>query len=330
MLCRINILLKDKFMMRLKTQILFLFIFCMTASGLSAAETTPYHFLRFNSSARAAGLGGSFEAMSNDPTAVSFNPATIYTVEDQRFSTTFLKHVLDINSGVVTWVKPEFLDGTVAASVAYTNYGSFEYADKYGVQNGESFSANDLAMAVTYSNELDTNLFYGVTAKFIYVNIEEQSAVAAAMDVGLYYAIPDKRTNIGFSILNVGTELSSINGVSESLPLDIRFGLNHRLRGLPLLINVSLHHLADETDSFTDKLTSFSIGGEFYFGKYIRARAGFDNQTRRQTSPDTEKGLSGITAGFGIDTDMLQFDYGFSQVGTSAALHRFSIRFDID
>ncbi|MCK5740663.1 MAG: PorV/PorQ family protein, partial [Chlorobi bacterium] len=211
-----------------------------------------------------------------------------------------------------------------------TNYGSFEYADKYGVQNGESFSANDLAMAVTYSNELDTNLYYGVTAKFIYVNIEEQSAVAAAMDVGLYYAIPDKRTNIGFSILNVGTELSSINGVSESLPLDIRFGLNHRLRGLPLLINVSLHHLADETDSFTDKLTSFSIGGEFYFGKYIRARAGFDNQTRRQTSPDTEKGLSGITAGFGIDTDMLQFDYGFSQVGTSAALHRFSIRFDID
>ena len=81
---------------------------------------------------------------------------------------TFLKHALDINSGNVSYVSKIKDYGIFSAGVIFTDYGSFDKADKLGNKSG-SFGANDLALSVGYSNILDSNLYYGVALKFIYV-----------------------------------------------------------------------------------------------------------------------------------------------------------------
>lgn len=163
----------------------------------------------------------------------------------------------------------------------------------------------------------------------LFIGLEKANSLAFALDAGLIYMIPDKRTNIGLSILHVGSQVTTLEGKSESLPLDIRLGINHRLRGLPLLVNFSFHHLADETESFFDKLLNLSIGGEFYFGDYVRVRLGYDNNIRRLTAPISDKRLSGFTGGIGIQTDLLNLDYGIAQMGNSALLHRFTLGFEL-
>lgn len=141
--------------------------------------------------------------------------------------------------------------------------------------------------------------------------------------------IPDKRTNIGLSILHVGSQVTTLENKKESLPLDIRLGINHRLRGLPLLVNFSLHNLADETESFFDKFLNLSIAGEFYFGEYVRLRLGYDNHIRRLTAPTSDKRLSGFTGGVGIQTDLFNLDYGIAQMGNAALLHRFTLGLEL-
>ncbi len=295
---------------------------------LFGLTTSPFHFLRTNVSARAAGLAGCFAAMPNDPNGVFSNPAIISTVDKNNFSATFLKHVLDINSGSVVYVRKDEDFGNLAASAIYTNYGSFVKADEFGEKTGE-FGAGDVALAGTYSNELDSNLYYGATFKLIYSTIETASSFAFAVDAGMIYLMPDIRTNVGVSVLHAGSQVTTFDGVSESLPLDVRIGVNHRLRGLPLLVNLSFHHLADDTDGFFDKFANFSIAGELYLGDYIRARLGYDNQIRRLTSPDNDKQFSGLTGGLGIYTKTFFFDYGIAQNGISATLHRFSVSLNI-
>jgi hypothetical protein len=257
-----------------------------------------------------------------------YNPAVLNTVEYNNFHTTFLKHVLDINSGYVTYSPNIELNGTLAASVGFTSNGSFSSYDAQGNPAG-SFSANDFAFGVTYGNSLETNLHYGVTAKYIFVNIDDVNTSALAFDLGLLYEIPDKRTNIGISILNLGTQFNKISEEGESLPLDARIGVNHRLKGLPLLVNFSFHHLADEADGFLDRFKSFSIGGEFYLGDHIEARVGYNNEIRNLTQADSESGLTGLSGGIGIKTEVLIFDYGFSSFGSAANMHRFSIGLEI-
>ncbi|ROL61265.1 hypothetical protein D9V86_06630 [Bacteroidetes/Chlorobi group bacterium ChocPot_Mid] len=312
-----------------KIVLIFLLIFSVNQLY---SNTSPFQSLRFLGSARATALGGSFEAITNDPTSVFFNPASISTIEGKNFSATFFKHILDINSGQVVYILPEKQkwaeNGKIGASVSYNSFGSFDYADSYGNING-SFGANDITMAVTYSNELDTNFYYGASAKLLFVNIEKANSFAFAFDAGIIYMIPDKRTNIGVSILHLGSQFTSLDGTKESLPLDLRAGVNHRLRGLPLLFNFSFHNLADETNNFFDKFLSFSLGGEFYFGDYVKVRLGYDNKIRRLTVPSNDKKFSGFSGGVGIQTDYFNFDYGISQMGNSALLHRFTIGLEI-
>ncbi len=291
---------------------------------------SPFNFLRYQSNARGAALAGSIVALKNDPSALFYNPALISSVEDKKLQITFLKHVLDINSGGISYIhhNPEY--GNFAASIGFTSYGAFDYADKLGNRDGRTFSASDLTFGLSYSNKLDTNLYYGATIKYIYAGIEEVSTSAIALDAGLIYSLADNRTNLAKSVLHAGTQISKISNQGEDLPLDIRIGFNHRLRGLPLLFNFSFHHLADKTNDFVSKFKSFNIGGEFYVGKNIQLRLGYDNQIRSLTDAEADKGLTGFSGGVEIVLDDFNFDYGFSRYGSSANLHRFSLSLNIN
>ena len=305
-----------------------LIIFLLTNPDIFGSSDSPFQMLRYNKSARASALAGCFEAMPNDPGALFINPATISTVDDKNFSLTFFKHVLDINSGVVSYLHKVEDMGTFAASLNFTNYGSFDYADQYGVRDG-TFSGNNASFGISYSDELDENLYYGVTGKFIFMTLDDASSFAFAVDAGIIYLMPDKKTNLGFSILHAGTQLSKFEDYSEELPLDIRLGVNHRLEGLPLLVNLSLHHLGDDVDSFFDRFLNFSIAGELYLSQYVQARLGYDNQIRRETSPASDKEFAGISAGLGITMEDFNFDYAISQVGASAIWHRFGLSLNL-
>jgi hypothetical protein len=89
------------------------------------------------------------------------------------------------------------MEGKFAAAATFTNYGSFDYADKEGIKGG-TFSASDLDLAFYYSNKIDTNFFYGAGIKFIYSGIEKYSSTALALDLGILYKLKDGRTNFVF------------------------------------------------------------------------------------------------------------------------------------
>lgn len=311
-------------------KIIIAFLLFIASSTMIFAVDTPFSFLRYISSARSAGLSNAFMTVTDDPTALYFNPATISTVENRQASVTFLKHVLDINSGNINYIHELEGSGTLAANIGFTSYGSFDYADYLGNRNRGSFGANDLTFGVSYSDELDSNLYYGVTLKYIFVGIEQVSTSAIAVDAGILYKLKDGRTNLGVSVLHAGTQITKISDQNESLPLDVRIGVNHRLRGLPLLVNFAFHHLADKTDGFFDKFKSFTVGGELYLGKIIQLRVGYDNQIRTLIAPESDKGLSGFSSGLGLLFEDYNFDYGFSRYGSNANMHRFSLSMNIN
>lgn len=289
-----------------------------------AQQATVFPFLRGSISARAAGLGGATVAMPEDVSMVVMNPAVLTTVEGKSAAATFVKHVLDINSGFATFADSLGDAGMYGVTAYYTSYGAFERTNSAG-ENLGSFSANDVCLAGTFSKQIDTLISWGGTVKFLYGSLSDQSTIAVALDAGLLVQIPKSRTNIGLSILNAGVQVSTYDGTSDRLPLDVRAGVNHRLRGLPLLVNFSLTQLADEVPSFFDRFLNFSVGGELSIGKYVRARLGYDHTSRNLSGVNVSTQMAGVSGGVGVQLETMQFDYALSSIGSSALLHRLSV-----
>jgi len=290
----------------------------------SAFGQSTYDFLNLDVSAHEAALAGSMMARTDDPTAFYYNPALSVAAKDRSVSFTFLKHVLDINAGYLfsTFRLPG--KGYFGAGISYINYGSFTMTDEMGNSIG-SFSAGDVAVTLNYANYLSDNFSYGFNLKGIYSSIASARSSAAAFDAGLYYNFPDNLFGIGFSLLNVGTQLSSYGNEKESLPFDMRIGVSKQLEHLPLVLNLAFRGLGDQSLTTSDKIRSFVLGGEFLLSDNFHVLVGYDNLEHQQMKVGISSGIEGLS--FGIRLNLLGYglDYSYSSWGKMGALHRINL-----
>jgi len=296
----------------------------LAASPATAQETTAFSFLRSDVGARAAALAGSVVSLTNDPAGLFVNPASLGTLNSPSGAAGFFKHLLDINAGYVVYGQSLEGIGSVGAGVLYTNYGTFDRMDEFGNSSG-TFTASDMALSLGYSTEIQENLTAGGALKFIYSSIAGYTSTAAAADLGVLYRIPESRLSLGASIRNMGKMMTTYAGISEPLPLDLAVGASIVPRGLPLLLNVDFHRLNENPGSFIDRFGAFTVGGEFTLSRVIRARFGYNNQTRKDLQTGTTAGLAGFSAGVGISVSTYLVDYSLSSLGAIGNLHRVSI-----
>jgi hypothetical protein len=309
--------------------VILLVILLDNSSVYCSTKPTPYSFLNNAISTRSAGLAGASVCFDYDAAGTFINPALLSIRNSNNINVTFLKHLLDINSGNLFYVLKDSTYGTFAASAIYTNFGTFPYYDEYGNELGNSFTGNLIALNGSFATQIDEHLHGGVTLKLIFNQLESMNGFAIAVDAGLLYKLPDNRTNLGFSILNAGTELKKFaKPESSEIPLDIRLGFNHRLQGLPLNFNFGFNHLATG-EKFFSRFGNVNIGGELYFGDYVQIRIGYDNYISKNFSAAQNKGFTGLAAGAGILTEYLNIDYAISIYSAGLYLHRFGVNFKL-
>lgn len=300
-------------------------IVAFSAETLQAAgTTTAFSFLRNDASARAAALAGSFITVADDPNTIFYNPAGLATIAERRASIGFFKQLMDINAGCASYSTDVEDIGRFGAGILYTNYGSFTETDAVGNTLG-TFSANDLAVSFGYATSLEENVYVGAAVKFIYSGIAGYTSTAAAADLGVLYTIPDARVAVGGSIRNLGAQLSTYNGAREQLPLDVAIGASVVPKGLPLLLNVGFHRLADEASTIGERFRFFTVGGEFTLSRVLKLRVGFDNAKRKDFKIGSSADLAGFSAGAGILVSGYTIDYALSSLGKAGSLHRISV-----
>ena len=309
--------------------IIIIFTIIQTATILFAGERPTYSFLQHDVSARASAMAGSVVSMPGDPAGLFYNPATIGNSLEPLASLGYTSHVLDIKAGFVAYTQ-EIQDlGVMGLGVNYVNYGSFKGINDQGVETGH-FNAGDMAFSLSLSNPFEENLYYGVTGKYIYSSIADANSSALAVDLGLMYLIPgDDPISLGLAITNIGTQLDAYGSTFESLPLEIKFGGTIKPQHLPLQLNVNFNKLNEERDTFLDKFTSFTVGGEFTLSKALRFRFGYNNERRKELKIGTSAGMAGFSLGGGLVLKNLRLDYSFNSYGEIGSISRITIGLDV-
>jgi hypothetical protein len=305
-------------------QILFFLIATTWFAATLSAQQATYDFLRIDMNARAAALNGSFVSMKDDPNVLFYNPAALGTLSRPKISASYLNYIMDVNMGSLSYAQYVQGLGNIGGGITYINYGSFPRTDEYLNVIG-TFEAKELALITGIAAHYDTDILIGVNLKYIYSSLAEYSSNALAVDFGFLYDVPSQNLSIGGSVLNLGTQLKKYFGTTESLPLDVKFGITKRPEHLPIFLNLDFHRLNEKVDNFWDRFSAFTVGAEILMSESLRLRVGYNNKQRKDFKMGTSAGLAGFSMGAGIIVKDYQFDYAFKSYAKDIGIHHISL-----
>lgn len=289
-------------------------------SGKAVGATTA-DFLNLQVGARAAAMGGAYSAVSEEASAVYWNPAGL--VQIPKLSAVFMRaqYMESISYQYAAYAQRLSFDSVVAGSIMLTDIGSIPETNISGDTLG-SFTPRDQVFTLSYSKAIlefsdkDIDVSVGVSAKYIKTQIYH-SASSYAGDIGIMtYNFSDIPYRLAVTATNMGGGLSYDQ---ESNPLPLTFKLGGAIN--------PFRNLLIATDLVMPKQNSPSVrlGAELATTPNeltrLCVRAGLDSQRMRDN-------LGGFTMGVGATLHFFSLDYAFIPMGELGSTHRISLTFD--
>lgn len=191
--------------------------------------TTAANFLEIGIGSLGNAMGDAQVANVQDVSAIYWNPAGLAFLQRNEAVFSLQPWVIDINHSFagVGLVLPGI--GTLAFGITALGYGNIEVTNMtFQDGTGESYSANEYAVAFSYGRKLVQWFSFGATGKYINSTIWHMSASALAVDLGVivstqFFSPTGDREDgmqIGMSISNYGGRMR-YDGIDLMQPIDI-------------------------------------------------------------------------------------------------------------
>jgi hypothetical protein len=308
-----------------------------------------YDFLKLPPSARVTALGGSLPSTKdNDFNVALTNPALLADTMNNAVSINYVNFFADINYGYAAYAKNIKKNQNVAVGIQYLNYGKFNNTDEYGNITG-TFGASDMSFNISYARPVvDSHLTCGVTLKTIYSNLNNNTSLGSALDMGWAYVIPKYDLGIAAMVNNAGIQWKTYTagGTRENLPFQMQLACSKKLKHAPIRFSLTYQDIerwkmTSDTVTYSGKhpqIKSFGdnlmrhliIGTELNIAKNFFIRVGYNYQLREELKIDVRKGMSGFSFGFGLRIYKFQLSYGRASYSIAGASNTISIVFDLN
>jgi hypothetical protein len=334
-------------------KIIYIFLFLNGAIQAQIGGQSIFSFLKVPVPARTAALGGSTIGLKDDDISLVLqNPSSLNKSMSNKIQMSYINYVADINFYNLQYVKSFDSVGHFGIALHNVNYGKFIENDEYGMQQG-TFTANDYNFAISYGNELDSNLSWGINLNTIYSKFYTFSSIGNVIDGGITYKNKKRDFVVALVLNNFGYQWKSYSGneVEKIIP-EINFGISKKLAKAPIrflfnyenLNNWDLTYIDPNTptstaDPFTgeeiktsklrttsDKLfRHFLFGAELSPGKNFQIRMGYNYRRRKEMQLPDHGGMVGFSLGFGIRIKKIYVNYAFTKYHAAGNTSHISI-----
>ena len=313
--------------------------------NVSKVGTTAASFLEIEAGARALGMGSAFVGLSDDITALYWNPAGIARLNTGAAIFDHSNWLAGVTYDYTAVVVPMGGAGAIGLSLTALNMGEMNVRTVfYPEGTGERFDASDFALGLSYARNLTDRFSIGFSSKYIHQKIWHMNASSIAFDIGTLFTTQFHGMKLGMSITNFGPKMR-LEGKDTQVKHDIapnKYGNNSKINAhldtdkwsLPLLfrVGVSLDVFKSAAQSLTlaldanhpnDNTEYVNAGFEYgLWGKFF-LRAGYPALFLK----DSEQGVS---AGAGLNTLLfrnfrLHLDYAYANFGVLTDVQRFSV-----
>ena len=324
---------------------------CIAFQAQNGGNST-FQFLNYSNSARVEAAGGYLLTIKDSDASLGVeNPSLLNSSMHGFLALNYVNYFANSSYGYSSYTKHYTGIGTFNASLLFANYGKFEYADVSGERNGSTFSANDVALAVAYGRELDSNFSIGADIKFVGSFLEAYNAYGVSSDIAATYTKKANGFAAAFMIKNLGIQLSSYTANNrEPLPLNILLAFSKKLKHAPFRFSFTAHNLQQwniiyfdasqlvSSDPLTGEpidiaepgfvskaLYHLAIGGEMLLSKNFNIQFGYNHKNRKDLSSSIRPGASGFSWGFGFKVKKLHVSYGMGKYHIAGTSNHFTI-----
>lgn len=320
----------------MKKLILLLTLFCFIDSfaqlfptlGGQRAGISTAQFLKIGVGGRATAMGDAFVAVSNDVSALYWNPAGIVQTQKNQAIFSHNEWLVDI--------KHEFfgaiyhLTENDAVGVAFTalHMEDMKVTTEFmPFGTGEYFSFGDLAFAVTYGRKMTDQFSFGGTVRYIEETLDVLKMRGFMIDLGTYYWTGLGSTRFAVTITNFGGELRPegkvklVDGTEksdwQSFSPPTMFRIGFAMEPFQDEINrvtasIQLNHPNDNSENV-------STGVEYSWREIVLLRAGYKINADEQ--------VFSVGIGINVPTPFAEItvDYSYSNFERLGSAHRFSL-----
>lgn len=347
--------------MKNKYSLILILIITFTASSfaqvfvsdVSKKGTTAAPFLSIAQGARATSMGSAFVGISDDPSAIYWNPSGLAKLSGTQVSFDHTTWLADVEYNFVSASYSVGDYGTLGFSFTSSNIGEMRVTTiEQPGGTGETFSATDVAVSIAYALNLTDNFAIGFAPKFINQSIWKMNASAIAMDLGVQYRTPFAGTILAMSISNFGSKMQ-LSGNSNLIQhdLDPENGGNNAYIpaylqtdqwSLPLTFRVGLAYTANFNENHfvnfavdalhpSDNYESINVGAEYWLYDFIAVRGGLNSVFLDGAESSSDKYDMGTFAlGIGVKKQFvgnlgLKFDYAYQDFGRLTNIQKFTV-----
>lgn len=313
--------------------------------------STSMQYLEVMPCARATALGDAYSVLASGAEAVFWNPSGVALVQNQEFSTTYIKWMFDAQLGSISWATSLGEFGSLGLQFHYVDYGSvdeaiigggYDQSLPFPYLTGRQFTPYSYLAGVTYAKFLTDKFSTGVTFKYgheslypghntltIVDTVHGNSVVntfgnAYLFDFGMRYNTGYRTVQVGAAVQNFGPDIKYATESDKNPgPLLFRIGVAADLIGQnSLLVEQEDSRLGVAFDLYhsNDYGQHIHVGMEYEFARTVSLRIGY------KSNYDSE----GLTFGGGIRQTLgdIKFSLDYSYGATTLVVnnvHRISL-----
>ncbi len=287
--------------------------------GGQKVGTTSMVFLKIGVGAKAEAFGGAYVGLSDDPTALHYNPGGIGFMKETQASFSHLNWFADIALEFMGAVVPIGRRGTIGIQAKVLHMPYMKITDEYHPYGtGEYFTFGDRLLGITYGKDLSDRFAMGFTFKMMEEEIADLRTRGYALDLGALYLVGYRDIRIGVALLNLGPDVrpgDSEDGTRYSafpIPIVYRLGASgYVIKNLRMCF---------EIEKASDQVEVFKTGFGYRIGP-MELRCGYKLNNRPVGG--SASGLS-LGAGFKLTSfgNNVFLDYAYQNMGILGPVHR--------
>ena len=286
------------------------------------AGTTGFTFLKVNYSARAAAMADAYTGLSDDASAVFFNPAGLIQLRSSQVSATYMSYFEGIQCGSLVYALPMNEKTTVAFfSQFLTAKEDRTLSDEFGNYAGTAgtFGMSDIIFGVSLSRFITNIINIGVNIKYIRESLDSNTGTALIFDFALLHQTTNKNLKVGIVVKNIGRQLTyyTDNEYEEKLPQLITVGFNYHP-------DEKFYATFDIYKPF-DYDFAGRIGLEYKIHEMFALRTGYKTNSGDWRTGGDHDFLSGVSFGVGFNWKKYKLDYAIISYGYLGFVNQISI-----
>ncbi|OYU97277.1 MAG: hypothetical protein CFE21_03010 [Bacteroidetes bacterium B1(2017)] len=328
----------------MQKRLLALLLICLSAPsfaqilptfGNSRTGGSGMQFLKIPNDARSTALGGAVVGITNDVSAMFWNPAGITKVDTGKvtFQLSHTRYYANSSSNFAGAVFKAGKLSYVGVQVQSLNYATMEETTEwqpYGT--GRNVNVSNVLMGLSYAQILTDNFSFGINGKWAHEGIADVRTNNILFDLGLTYNIGLKYSKFGVSFSNFGMNVAP-DGTVSVLKISGQKNITNfseitapsvfRIGGAldPIHTSTNILTVSAQLNHPTDNNETFATGAEYSYKNLLFGRAGYEfGSDESYRFPSTGFGMR-LQRNFGT----FRFDYGFSAKSRLGNLHRLTL-----